>query len=105
MAIDTAERAHIQVHRLPIATIELQETLGQRLTAVIAGASDAKAVGKWAQEERAPHTDAERRHRDVYPVMQVLLDREGPDTVRVWFTGMNPLLDNEAPGLMLARVA
>jgi hypothetical protein len=72
------------------------------MVAVIAGVSDAKAVGKWARGERAPHPDAERRLRDAFQITQLLLQHESAETVRAWFTGMNPDLDDQAPALMLA---
>lgn len=81
----------------------IESVLGQRLTAVIAGVADAKAVGKWARGERAPRADAEQRLRDAYYVTSLLLQAEGPSTVRAWFGGMNPELDDRAPALMLAE--
>lgn len=83
----------------------LQEVLGQRLTAVIAGVQDAKAVGKWARAGRTPYPAAERRLRDAYQVVELLLRVESPATIRAWFMGMNPLLDDEAPALALAEDA
>jgi hypothetical protein len=81
---------------------ELEGLLGQRLTAVIAGVSDAKAITKWARGERAPRPDAEQRLRDAYYVTTLLLQAESPSTVRAWFSGMNPELDDRAPALALA---
>ncbi|SRR5258708_1318952 len=81
----------------------LQDVLGQRLVAVIAGLSDVKAVGKWARGERIPHPEAERRLRDAFQITQLLLQHESAATVRAWFTGMNPDLDDQAPALMLAE--
>src|SRR5262245_36651761 len=48
---------------LPAVARSLQDVLGQRLTAVVAGVADAKAVGKWIKGSRVPHPDAERRLR------------------------------------------
>jgi len=81
----------------------LQDVLGQRLVAVIAGVNDAKAVGKWARGERSPHPDAERRLRDAFQISQLLLQKESAETVRAWFLGMNPDLDDQAPALALAE--
>jgi hypothetical protein len=88
---------------LPDVARKLESVLGQRLTAVIAGVSDAKAVGKWARGERAPRPDAEQRLRDAYYVTTLLLQAEAPSTVRTWFTGMNPELDDRAPALVLGE--
>lgn len=97
------------VHRLatrlelPALVRSLQDVLGQRMVAVIAGVSDAKAVGKWARGERVPHPDAERRLRDAFQVAQLLLQHESAPTVRAWFVGMNPELEDQAPALMLSE--
>ena len=101
---DEERAAHARAARLATAVIAeyLQGVLGQRLTAVIAGVSDAKAVGQWAKGGRTPHPEAERRLRDAYQVTQLLMQREAADTVRTWFRGMNPHLDDEAPALALA---
>ena len=58
---------------------------------------DAKAVGQWARGLRSPHPDAERRLRDAYQVVGLLLEYDAPETVRAWFGGMNPHLDDQAP--------
>ncbi|MFN8635983.1 MAG: XRE family transcriptional regulator [Chloroflexota bacterium] len=90
---------------LPDVAHELERVLGQRLTAAIAGVADAKAVGKWARGERAPRPDAEQHLRDAYYVMRLLLQVETPATVRAWFIGMNPELDDRSPALALGEDA
>jgi hypothetical protein len=95
---------HRRATRLGVPSIvgSLQDVLGQRLVAVSAGVRDAKAVGKWARGERVPHPDAEQRLRHAYQIVQLLLERESAETVRAWFVGMNPELDDQAPALVLA---
>lgn len=102
LAIEQA--AHGLATRIDVAPMarSLQDVLGQRLVAVIAGVSDAKAVGKWARGERLPHPEAERRLRHAFHITQLLLPRESAGTVRAWFVGMNPDLDDHAPALLLA---
>lgn len=75
---------------------ELQEVLGQKLTAFIGGVKDPKATGKWAQG-RQPHPDTEQRLRAARQILEVLLESDSPQTARVWFIGMNPHLDDDAP--------
>jgi hypothetical protein len=101
---ENEQLAHALATRLatPAVAEYLQGVLGQRLTAVIAGVSDAKAVGQWAKGGRTPHPEAERRLRDAYQVTQLLMQREAADTVRAWFRGMNPHLDDEAPAIVIA---
>jgi hypothetical protein len=101
MAVE--QTVHGQAVRLGMAAVvgSLQDTLGQRLVAVVAGVRDAKAVGKWARGERIPHPSAEQRLRHAYQITQLLMERESPDTVRAWFIGMNPDLEDQAPVLVL----
>lgn len=101
MALD--QEIHRRTTRLGVSTIvgSLQDILGQRLVAVIAGVSDAKAVGKWARGERTPHPDTEQRLRSAFQIVQLLLERESTETVRAWLVGMNPDLDDQAPALVL----
>jgi hypothetical protein len=102
-----AMRADIDSHtvaiRASVPTIasELDRLLGQRLTAVIAGVSDAKAVAKWARGERAPRPDTEQRLRDAYYITSLLLQAEAPSTIRAWFSGMNPELDDRSPAVVV----
>ena len=79
----------------------LHDLLGERLTAVIAGVNNARAVGQWARGERTPHPGTERRLRAALQVAQLLLAVESPESVRSWFVGMNPDLDDQAPALAL----
>jgi hypothetical protein len=94
-----------QSSRLPVAAIAgyLQDVLGQRLAAVVAGVSDAKAVGKWARGQRRPHPETEARLRDAYLVVELLLREESTATVRAWLLGMNPDLDDQAPAIVLGQ--
>jgi hypothetical protein len=67
------------------------------------GSKDPKAVGKWARAEREPHPDVGERMRAVYQVAEYLLQAESRPTVRAWFLGMNPQLDDRAPALVIAE--
>jgi hypothetical protein len=98
------ELAHVRALRAPLSEIatRLQEVLGQRMTAVVAGVNDAKAVGQWARGLRTPHPGAERRLRDTYQVVGLLLEYDAPETIRAWFGGMNPHLGDQAPALVIA---
>ncbi len=99
----TEEAVHGLATRMEVPDLvrSLLDVLGQRLTAVVAGVSDAKAVGKWARGERTPHRDVEQRLRHTFQIVQLLLQHESAETVRAWFLGMNPHLDDQAPALAL----
>ena len=99
MTIQAEVDSHTLAIRSSVAQIagELENVLGQRLTAVIAGVSDAKAITKWARGERAPRPDAEQHLRDAHYITHLLVQAERPSTIRAWFSGMNPKLDDRAP--------
>lgn len=90
------EHRHIDQSLADIASV-LQEHLGQKLTAHMAGLADPKAIGKIARGARSPREEAEKRLRAAYRVLTILLDDESAHTVRAWFIGMNPQLDDDAP--------
>lgn len=99
-------RTHRPDHRhidqsLADITGVLQEHLGQKLTAHIAGLADPKAIGKIAKGARAPREEAEKKLRAAYRVLTILLDDESAHTARAWFIGMNPQLDDDAPADVL----
>lgn len=81
----------------------LEDVLGSRLVAVIAGTADTRTVGRWRRGERVPQPEAERRLRHAFHVTQLLLTHESAETVRAWFVGMSPELDDRAPALLLAE--
>lgn len=97
----TAERAE----QPPVAAIvvHLRDVLGERLTAVIAGIDDAELLRQWSRGEGYPAAEAERSLRDTYEIVQMLQEHEAPSTVRAWFRGTNPFLDDDAPALMIAQ--
>jgi len=102
MAIDVRQRsadAHRKQVEFAIADIAefLQETLGQKLVAYIAGISDAKTVGQWIKGSQAPRHDSEVRLRTAFQIFHLLQDEESPHTVRAWMIGMNPQLDDVSP--------
>ena len=87
-----------------VATV-LQEVLSRRLTAYIAGVRDAKTVSRWVSGEIGEIRDyeAERRLRTAYEIVQMLLIEESPRTVRAWFIGLDPNLDDVSPAEAIAE--
>lgn len=92
-------QAHKRTVTFDIADIArfLQENLGQRLVAYIADVADPKTVGKWASDQQKPRAEAEERLRATFQIFHLLQTEESPHTVRAWFIGMNPQLDDVAP--------
>ncbi len=79
----------------------LQELLGQKLTALMAGVENPKTVGKWARGQE-PHPTNLDRIRDTFQIATLLELASSRQTVRSWLMGMNPSLDDRAPALVLA---
>ena len=82
MAIATQQPAEGRAARIPVSVIAeyLQDVLGQRLTAVIAEVSDARAVGRWARGEQTPAPKTEQRLRHTFRVAELLMQVEAADT-------------------------
>jgi hypothetical protein len=62
----------------------------------------ARTVQRWISGEHSPTTVDEKRLRDSYHVYLLLSTVEGDHTIRAWFMGMNPQLQDESPVEALA---
>jgi hypothetical protein len=95
------EQAHRQAIRASIqeAASALQELLSRRVTAYIVGVTDGKTVTRWAKGDITEIRDraVEQRLRRAYEISQLLLQFDSPATVRAWFIGLNPQLDDVSP--------
>lgn len=96
------EQAKIQAHdkstKLKIDEIAtfLEEVLGQRLTAEMLQISNHKLLGKWKNRQQMPGSlDTQDKLRKIYQLTYLLNQFEKPLTVRAWFLGMNPDLDDK----------
>ena len=75
----------------------LQEVLGQKLVAHLAGIDDPKRVGRWSKGAQVPREEAERRLRAAFQIFHLILANDSQHVARAWFVGLNPQLDDEAP--------
>lgn len=98
---DTA--AHQQAVKLAVADVAsfLTENLGTTLTGLIAGVN-ARSVQRYAKGETQPGAAVEARLRTAFQVFNLVQSVETPHTVRAWFIGMNPQLDDTSPVEALA---
>jgi hypothetical protein len=96
------EAAHTASVRTDAAEIAqfLNENLGPILTAFIAGV-DKRTIGRYIKGDH-PRPEAEKRLRAAYQIFNLILDVEANHTVRAWFMGMNPQLDDESPAEAIA---
>ena len=67
----------------------------------MAGVNDVKAVTEWAEGTRPPAKETLDRLRTAHLALSILRDREDLQTIKAWFRGMNPLLEDKSPALTL----
>jgi hypothetical protein len=94
----------VQAHRAatgsPVADIVrvLCDLLTRDLTAYLVGVSDAGTVTRWAAGNVSPRPASEQRLRLAFEIVQLLRSAgSGDETVRAWFLGLNPHLDDVPP--------
>lgn len=76
----------------------LQDRLGQRMTAFMAGLTDAKQIGRYAREDGPePRAAVARRLRHGYKIVRMINEAYDAETAKAWLFGTNTLLDDEAP--------
>ena len=100
LTLPAQQRLDDEASTLPIPRIAsyLQEAVGQRVAAAIAGLADAKQIGRYAREGGPePHGSTERRLREGYKVVRMLVDAYDAKTARAWLFGTNTRLDDQAP--------
>lgn len=91
--------AHVKSVRMGIQDVAafLAGAFGQKLVAYMAGVDDAKTVSRWTAGTHAPRDENELRLRVAYQVFHLLQEQESPHTIRAWFVGINPQLNDESP--------
>jgi predicted exporter len=95
--VEQAHRAAVEASLSDVADF-LQDLLGRRLVAYVAGVKDAKTVSRWAKGEVGEaRWESERRLRAAYEIAQLLVRFDSSRVVRAWFIGLNPQLDDESP--------
>jgi len=103
LAMVEVRRAEREAATRDIAAVAgyLQETLGQKVTAYLAGVRDPKMVGRWASERVEPRDPVKLRLRCAYQVARMVATAFGAETTRAWLFGTNSRLDDEAPAWVL----
>lgn len=100
LTVSAAQRLDDEASTRSIAGIAayLQEAVGQRVAAAIAGLVDAKQIGRYTRVGGPePHGATERRLREGYKVVRMLVDAYDGKTARAWLFGVNSRLDDQAP--------
>ncbi|CAN5577100.1 hypothetical protein BH09CHL1_BH09CHL1_25750 [soil metagenome] len=96
-----AERAHrITVNRSISEMAKfLQDSLGTGLLMYLVDVKDPKTIARWAngQVDSIRNLGVERRLRATNQIVEILLEIDSARTIRGWFLGMDPTLDDESP--------
>ena len=74
----------------------LKTLLGTKLMSLTMGV-DPVTVDRWIAGQSHPRLDNEKRIRATYQVYELLKGVEASPTIRAWFMGMNPQLDDRSP--------
>jgi len=89
--------------RLDFSTLvdELNELLGPKLVAYIAGLREARTVREWSVGEHEVRAPIPERLRLAYQVAWLIAQHDGASAARSWFQGLNPQLDDRSAARLL----
>lgn len=79
----------------------LKSLLGPRLMSLTMDV-DPVTVDRWVAGTTHPRLNNEKRIRAAYQVFELLKPVEASPTIRAWFMGMNPQLDDRSPAETIA---
>jgi hypothetical protein len=101
VATEPEIRAHHTTAKRSIGEIakSLQGMLGTGLLMYMLDIKDPKTITRWAngQVESIRSIEVERRLRAIDQTVEILLEVDSPTTIRGWFFGMDPTLNDESP--------
>lgn len=81
---------------------ELRALLGAKLVAYLGKVKETRAVRQWADGTRTIGNDIDvERLRIAYRAARMITERDTPEVAQAWFQGLNPILDDRAPALLL----
>ncbi len=95
-----AEQVHGEATRVDVAaaTRELGNLLTDRLLAYIVNVRDVKTLARWESGRVSEvRIESERRLRTAYEIATLLGRVEAASTIRTWFIGLDPYLDDASP--------
>jgi hypothetical protein len=105
LTASAAEHLEHDANRLEPGEIAayLQQQLGQRVAAHLAGLSDTRQIGRYVRQQEAPSQITERRLREGYKAVRMISDAYNAKTAQAWLFGTNSRLDDEAPVEVLGQ--
>jgi hypothetical protein len=79
----------------------LQDQLGQKTVAYLAGIRDPKMVGRWAAGKNTPPEMTTLRLRAAFETTKLLSAAYNAEAAKAWLFGSNARLDSEAPAYVI----
>lgn len=80
----------------------LRPMLGDRLVAYLGRVKETRAVRGWADGTRnISGAETLERLRLAYRISRMICERDSHQVVQAWMQGLNPLLDDRAPAVLL----
>ncbi|MFY9264925.1 MAG: hypothetical protein WAO61_05820 [Solirubrobacterales bacterium] len=104
----TAAKSAAQAHQASVDSTaqdiakQLQEALGQKLVARMLNLKNPQTVGEWAAGKQ-PRSGNEEGLRHIFQVYNVLSTADSRHTIRAWFVGLNPMLNDNAPARVISK--
>jgi hypothetical protein len=98
--VDVLTQVHNQALRASLkeAASTLSHVLTGRVAAYVVGVKDVKTLQRWARGEvTALRPESESKLRTAYEIVTLLLRFEAAETIRAWFIGLAPELDDVSP--------
>lgn len=86
----------------PELVVALRDILGAQLLAYLGKVKETSAVRHWAEGSRSVGTSEDvERLRIAYCAARLIAEHDNAAVAQVWFQGLNPVLDDQAPALLL----
>lgn len=100
LTASAAQLIEHQAESLPVGEIAayLQDAIGQRVAAGLAGLDNAEHIGRYANEDEPNLQPATaQRLRAGYKIVRMLVEAYDAKTTQAWLFGRNTQLDGDAP--------
>ena len=86
----------------PELVTALRTLLGAKLVAYLGKVKETRAVRQWADGARTINNETDlERLRIAYRAARLIAERDTPAVAQAWFQGLNPILDDRPPALLL----
>lgn len=86
----------------PELVAEVRELLGAKLVAYLGKVQSTRVVREWADGTRTIDNECDiERFRIAYLAGRLITARDEPQVAQTWFQGLNPILGDQPPALLL----